>query len=260
MDEYIFQANRADQELRRLRLIERALDEESIDRLRNTGIRPRWHCLELGAGAGSIAHWMGGIVGDGGQVTAVDINTCHIQHLSGPPYMIVEGDFLDVALDGECDVAHCRYVLIHNRQGESMLKRLCALIKPGGFLVVEEPDFTSAKLLGRSGDLSQQRVNNAICRLFEDLLLDPAYGLTLPEQVAGAGLHVVRVDARIHLTCGGSPLARMMGESTRALADRYVATREATHADIEQYLGNAANDRFWAVYYSTVSVTATKCP
>src|SRR5687767_11319859 len=97
MSQYIFEDNHADQELRRLRLIEEALDPESIDRLLRVGIRQGWHCLEVGAGAGSIAQWMGGIVGDRGQVVAIDTNTNHLQHLSSLPYQVVKGDFLTVS-------------------------------------------------------------------------------------------------------------------------------------------------------------------
>lgn len=149
MDQYIFDKNQDDQELARLRLIEHALDKGTIVRLQSTGIQPGWRCPELGAGAGSIAQWMGEVVGRQGEVVAIDIKTNYLQHLSLPPHRIVEGDFCDVPSDGEFDLAHCRYVLVHNRQSQSILKKLCSLLKPGGFLVVEEPDFTSAKLLNR---------------------------------------------------------------------------------------------------------------
>ena len=227
MNEYIFERNKEEQELLRLRMIEEALDPTTISHLQSTGIGAGWRCLEVGAGAGSIMKWMGNVVGSGGEVVAVDTNTNHIRHLSGVPYQIIQGDFLDTSLDGAFDLAHCRYVLIHNRQSQAMLEKLCALIKPGGFLVVEEPDFTSAKLLNKGSDLSQQRVNNAICRMFEQMQLDPAYGLSLPGKIATAGLQVLRVDSRIHLNRGGDTMARMMGESTRALRDKYVATGEA---------------------------------
>src|SRR5438132_4684942 len=116
--EYIFQANQDDRELQRLRLIEQALDEESIGRLQSTGLGLGWHCLELGAGAGSIAQWMGGVVGDQGQVVTIDIKTNYIEHLTAPPHKTVKGDFLDVSLEAEFDLAHSRYVLIHNRHSQ----------------------------------------------------------------------------------------------------------------------------------------------
>ena len=239
-------------------MIEEALDPATIAHLQATGIQPGWRCLEVGAGAGSVMQWMGSVVGDGGQVVAIDTNTSHIRRLSAVPYQVVEGDFLDVAVDGAFDLAHCRYVLIHNRRSQDLLQRLCALVRPGGFLVIEEPDFTSAKLLNRAGDPAQQRVNNAICRMFEQMQLDPAFGLSLPPKIAGAGMRIQRVDARVHLQRGGDTLARMMGESTRALRDKYIATGEADGTDIEKYIDNASDDRFWAVYYATVSVVAAK--
>lgn len=257
MSEYIFERNKEEQELLRLRMIEDALDPTTISHLQMTGISAGWRCLEVGAGAGSIAKWMGNAVGEGGEVVAVDTNTNHLRQVSNTPFRIVSDDFLEASIEGAFDLAHCRYVLIHNRQSQALLEKLSALIKPSGCLVVEEPDFTSARLLNKDPDLSQQRVNNAICRMFEQMQLDPAYGLSLPAKIEAAGLQVQRVDSRIHLNRGGDKLARMMGESTRALRDKYIATGEASGADIEKYIENASNDRFWAVYYSTVTVIAS---
>lgn len=163
-----------------------------------------------------------------------------------------------MSLEGDFNLAHCRYVLVHNRRGDEMLQQLGNLLSPGGHLVAEEPDFTTARLLNAKGEGAQQRVNNAICRLFEEMQLDPGYGLTLPEKVAATGLRVVEVDSRIHLARGGSLMARMMATSTNALADKYIATGEATQADIDQYVLNANDDQHWAVYYATISVIATK--
>jgi 2-polyprenyl-3-methyl-5-hydroxy-6-metoxy-1,4-benzoquinol methylase len=258
MTEYIFEANTHDQELLRMRLIEQAVDEESIARLRSTDVRHGWHCLELGAGAGSIARWMAGAVGDQGRVVAIDRKATYLADLPSPPCEIVEGEFLDLPLDAEFDLAHCRYVMIHNRHSQSMLEKLNRLLRPGAFLVVEEPDFTSAQLLNRESDVSHLRVNKAICRMFEEMELDPAYGLSLPAKITAAGLTVVSVDARLHLNRGQDTMAHMMGHSTQALRDKYLATNEANAADIERYIESTNDPTFWSIYYSTVSVLATK--
>ncbi|MBI4663967.1 MAG: methyltransferase domain-containing protein [Verrucomicrobia bacterium] len=189
--EYIFERNHEADERSRLRLIEEALDPASIPHLERTGIESGWRCLELGAGAGSMMRWLGNVVGPIGRVVGVDRNTSHLRHLSDSRFQIIEGDFLEISLDAAFNLAHCRYVFIHNRGAAQMLTKLAQVLKPRGFLVVEEPDFTSAKLLNRRGDVSQQRVNNAICRMFEDRVLDPAHGLSLPEKVAAEGLDIV---------------------------------------------------------------------
>jgi 2-polyprenyl-3-methyl-5-hydroxy-6-metoxy-1,4-benzoquinol methylase len=59
MNEYILERNQGDDELLRLRMIEEALDPATIALLHSTGIRAGWRCLEIGAGGGSIAVWMG---------------------------------------------------------------------------------------------------------------------------------------------------------------------------------------------------------
>lgn len=257
-NDYIFDEHQQDHELVRLRMIEELFDPTTIRHLERTGIGAGWRCLEVGAGAGSIMKWMAGVVGERGEVVAVDRNATHLHCVPIPQLQVIEGDLHDVQFDDTFDLVHCRYVLIHNQSGDEMLQKLCNALKPGGFLVVEEPDFTSAKLLNGNADDAQQRVNNAICGLFEEMELDPAYGLTLPQKVVAQGLEIVEVDSRIHLARGGSLMARMMGASTTALADKYVATGEARKSDIQQYVQNTNDDKFWTIYYGTVSVVARK--
>lgn len=69
--DYMFSDHQADQELARLRLIEQAFDPVTVSHLESTGVTTGWHCLELGAGAGSILKWMGQTVGTSGRVVGV---------------------------------------------------------------------------------------------------------------------------------------------------------------------------------------------
>ena len=45
-------------EVDRLRLLEKVYDAGTIEVLEQVGIKPDWNCLEIGAGAGSIAYWL----------------------------------------------------------------------------------------------------------------------------------------------------------------------------------------------------------
>jgi ubiquinone/menaquinone biosynthesis C-methylase UbiE len=180
MSDYIFDKNAEDRELGRLRLIEAAVDSDTIGLLEETGVTRGWSCLELGAGAGSIVEWLGTRVGQEGSVVAVDRKTAYLQRFSSSPYRVIEGDVLDLALEGKVDLLHARYVLIHNKQDQEILKKILAVVRQGGFVVLEEPDFTSTLWLNPCGDAADQRVNEAICRMFTNARLDPAYGLGLP--------------------------------------------------------------------------------
>lgn len=59
-------------EEQRLHLLEQMLDPDTIRTLERRGIQPSWRCLELGAGAGSIACWLASRCPDG-QVVATDL-------------------------------------------------------------------------------------------------------------------------------------------------------------------------------------------
>jgi 2-polyprenyl-3-methyl-5-hydroxy-6-metoxy-1,4-benzoquinol methylase len=60
--EYVFQRVEDQQELERLRMIERVFDPTSRRRLLGTGLQTGQRCLEVGPGAGSIMTWMGEVV------------------------------------------------------------------------------------------------------------------------------------------------------------------------------------------------------
>lgn len=256
MDEYIFENNAEDFELGRLKLVEAAFDAGTIALLEQTGVAGGWSCMELGAGAGSIAEWMGRRVGSPGLVLAVDKKTKYLDRLSGPPYRVLEGEFLSLDFEQAVDLLHARYVLIHNGHAQAMLDRMRHAVKQGGYVLLEEPDFTSAAVLNPAADAACQRVNEAICRMFTDRGLDPAYGLRLPREMEKVGLEIIESKVMTHLCPGGAPIANVMAESAIALRDKYRTTGIATDQDIDRYVELARDRRYWSVYYSTVSIIA----
>ncbi len=256
MSEYIFDSHKEDKELKRLKLIEAAFDADSIQFLEKTGVKNGWHCLEIGPGAGSILTWLGDRVGERGLVVGIDKNTKYVDDLNGAPLQIIEGNFSDAHFETSFDLLHCRYVLIHNAEDQDMIPKIKPVLKPGAYIVLEEPDFTSAQLLNDPLDISQGRVNTAICRMFTDMGLNPGYGLTLPQKLEAAGFEITDVVSKIHFASGNSPVAKVMAESTEALHDKYITTGEAGDVDLKEYIANAKDEKYWSVYYSTISVIA----
>ena len=234
-----------------------ACDPATVAHLEQTGIEAGWACVDLGAGAGSMVEWMGTRVGPSGSVMAIDTSTVHLHRFLSVPYRVIEEDFLNVPLECQADLLHARYVLIHNQQSEAILKKIRASVKPGGYVVLEEPDFTSATLPNASVEPALQRVNQAICRMFLVAGLDPGYGIGLPHRVAEAGFDIVRVSSTMHLCPGLGPIATLMAASAAALREKYTETGIATDQDIDRYMTRAQDPGYWALYYSTVSVIAT---
>jgi hypothetical protein len=256
MSRYIFDDNREDRELARLQLIEVAFDTNTVALLEMTGIGTGWACVELGAGAGSIVKWMGARVGPSGSVVAIDKATSYLHRFSSAPYHVIKDDFLNVSLGAKADLLHARYVLIHNAQSETMLRKIRDVVKQGGYVVLEEPDFTSATLQNSAGEAAPRRVNDAICHMFLKAGLDPGYGLELPRKMAEAGFDILRTSSTMHLCQGLTPVANLMAESALALREKYTGTGMASDQDVDRYVTCARDPQYWALYYSTISLIA----
>ena len=106
-----FTSNEKDEaELDRLRILENTLDLTTIRHLEMTGVSEGWRCLEVGAGAGSVAQWLSSRVGLRGRVVATDINIIFLRQLSFPNVEIRQHDIIKDDLEtGLYDLVHCRF-------------------------------------------------------------------------------------------------------------------------------------------------------
>ena len=84
-DSYVMNSAETDVEIEnaRLRNLQQASDSSTISHLDAIGVGPGWRCLEVGAGAGSIARWLRTRVGPTGSVLATDINVDRLGNLPG---------------------------------------------------------------------------------------------------------------------------------------------------------------------------------
>jgi SAM-dependent methyltransferase len=113
------------------------LDEFTRARLVRAGVTTGARCLEVGAGAGTVAAWLADRVGPTGEVIATELKPQHVQPHPGVT-VLRHNVVTDPLPDGSFDVIHARAVLQHLPQRESVLARLAAALTPGGALIVEE--------------------------------------------------------------------------------------------------------------------------
>jgi len=171
----------------RLATLESLWDPASIARLEAVGIEAGWRCLEVGAGSGSIARWMADRVGDAGHVTAADIDVSHLRGLARPNLTVVQHDVTsDELLPGGQDLVHARLLLKHLPTRDAVLSTLVAALRPGGWLVVEDTDWTAAGAEPPAEAFAA--VLRGLRRLMEQAGGVHDYGRVLPGALRTAGL------------------------------------------------------------------------
>lgn len=120
----------------RLTAIQRAADAGTHRALESLGLQPDWDCLDLGAGAGSIARWLLQKCPQG-TVVANDLDTRYLADL-GPVAQQADLRDPDYA-PGKFDLVHARYVLCHLPERDEIVRRAVGWLKPGGWFVITDP-------------------------------------------------------------------------------------------------------------------------
>ncbi|WP_371502192.1 methyltransferase domain-containing protein [Kitasatospora sp. NBC_00374] len=125
-------------EFDRLRALERTLDPTSISILEGLPLRPGWHCLEMGAGAGSMAYWLAKQC-LAGHVLAVDVDPRYLDAGRAANLDVAQ---LDLATHdfpaGSFDLVLSRAVLSHIPERDRVLREAVGWLRPGGWLVVQD--------------------------------------------------------------------------------------------------------------------------
>src|SRR5262245_27523484 len=205
-------------ELSRLRALEGVWDENTRAVLgERVMVQRGWRCLELGAGAGSIARWLADRVGPSGSVVAADLNCRFLVDMPRN----VEVRALDAA-DAEFgrdayDLVHHRSVLSYVSSREQVLGRLVESLRPGGWLVSEEPDFEYRVVLGDSADRLLTRFFRALRQILAATGTDFSFGPRLIVLFRDLGL--VDIDPHVcsQVVQGGSLMSEVIWRAVEPL-------------------------------------------
>jgi len=204
----------------RLQLLEKRLDPSTIRRVERLGLHAGARCLEIGAGHGSVARWLCGHVGERGRVTATDLETGFLELLSLPNLEVLRHDVrTDDFPEGSFDLIHARAVLMHLGERMETLRRMASWLAPGGWLLLEDPDF--GMWLGDSDPIWAAHPR-AIQEAFPTMSL--TQGRAVLRQIQRLGLENIGADAELDVVQPGTPLGEFYRLSMIALAEPMVAS------------------------------------
>jgi SAM-dependent methyltransferase len=198
--DYVYDQGFAD-ERARIAGMEALWDPGSRALLDELGIGRGWKCLEVGAGGGSLVEWM---AGRGAKVTAIDIDTRFIEALASDAIDVRRVDVrTDELPQAEFDLVHARLVLEHLSDRTRILNRLAATLRPGGWIVIEDYDWSCFGFEGEDPDIA--RVAEAILGFMAQAGFERDYGRRVVAEIADAGFVDVRGEGRVRIIDSTSP-------------------------------------------------------
>ncbi len=237
-------------ERERLDLMSRLLDPMHRRYIEQLGIGPGARTLEVGCGNGSISAWLAKRVVPGGRAVAVDIDLSLVD-VDLPDLELRQADIVAGPVEPrDFDLVTARAVLHHVARKEAAVANLVASVRPGGAILLIEPDFLPVTIAEPrdvrafwEGWLAWSRREG----------IDYFIGRRLPATLATLGMESIEATAETALYNGGSPWAVYWTETINELRGRLVASGELDDRSIDAFLGHCADPAWWT---QTIAFTA----
>jgi SAM-dependent methyltransferase len=244
---YIHATSAFDDELSRLRLLEQRYDVRTFARLSALGPLTGTRCLEVGAGAGSVARWLTAQVGPAGQVIATDADPRFLANAPGGCEVVRHDILTGPPERRRYGLVHCRALLCHLTDPGRALRNMAAAARPGGWLLAEDADYVSlvAADPAHPRSASFDTVTRKLLTFFAaSQTFDPFFGRRLPALVAAVGLTGGGSEtAALHLQ-GGSAAAELLRCSLERTRDRAVGHGIVNADELEAVLAATQDPSF----------------
>ena len=168
---------------------------------------------------------------------ATDLETDYLEsEAAGHPGLeVLRHDITAEELPGGFDLVHARWLVEWLPDKRLALQRMVSALRPGGVLLIEEPDFVTIYGAGEPPAL-RHVVIAAMAYLESTCPMELEYGRRAMSDLAAVGLVEVQAEGRCPIVRGGSPLAadflRLTIEKLRepVLAGGAVSEEEFAHA------------------------------
>jgi SAM-dependent methyltransferase len=247
--DYAFPHSAAD-ESRRLALLEQRLDPLTQRRIQRLGVGDGARCLEIGGGRGSITRWLSDVVGATGRVIATDLQVGFLREIGASNVEVMRHDVrTDTFPPSSFDLVHTRAVLMHISPSVELLRRIVTWLTPGGWLVLEEPDF--GMWIGDADTVWATAPQTAQVA-FPSLAL--SQGRSLLREIHQLGLVEVGADAEIDIIQAGTDLAEFYRLSQAALAVPKMRAGALRPAEATALVDRPGDDDFLACGFVHIGV------
>jgi SAM-dependent methyltransferase len=179
--------------------------------LERLGLREGWSCVDVGTGGGDVAVALAGLVGMDGRVYAVDSDPAARDVVAaaaaamGAQVLAITQAGEDLTLPEQVDLAFCRFLLLHVADPLVVLRRMAHAVRPGGWVVAQEPITSAGRIDGQPLSMPSAR--------------HPDIGARLPALVRDAGLETIDAWAEAPAGVGPGPVHDYLSSLTDVSAE-----------------------------------------
>ncbi len=175
--------------------------------LSRLGLSEGWRCVDVGAGGGDVSVALAEMVGQDGRIYAVDSDpkardeVAHAAAAAAAAQVIAltqAGE--DLVLPEPVDLAFCRFLLMHVEDPAVVVRRMVRVVKPGSWVVVQEPITSAGRIDGIPMSMPSAR--------------HPDIGARTPALLRDAGLLVTDAWAEAPAGVGPGPVAEYLESLT----------------------------------------------
>jgi SAM-dependent methyltransferase len=212
-----------------LRLQAQVWEEDSAALFDQIPVRPGWECVDVGCGAMGVLRPLSERVGEGGRVLGIDADESFVR---AAELFIADNELTNVRVkqadifsdglpDEMFDLVHLRFMFAPYGRDDDLLARALTLLRPGGVLVVQEPDASSWNTMPPHPAFEE----------LKSLILDTVRrgggdfnaGQRVFRRLRRSGLQKVMARACVHALSGAHPYMRLPLQFAESLRDRILA-------------------------------------
>lgn len=205
-------------------------------------IKPGARTLEVGCGNGSISAWLADRISPGGKAVAFDLDLSLIE-VRVPNLELRQGDIVAGPVEpGSFDLVTARAVLHHVADAQAAIKNLVASVRPGGALLLIEPDFLPVSV----AEPPEVRAFWAEWLAWSrERGIDYRIGRDLARRLAALGLTQLSGTAETAIYNGGSRWADYWAETITELRDDLITSGKVNDALVDTFLDHCADSNWW---------------